>query len=165
MASEPKFGGIVHTYQKYDPISFPNPSSDAPDLVSPAFEHMMHYGSLRRLTEEQLARAVQIDPRQIQGFGPTMERLIEVLEARKRKILETFETDSVIKEAKKDYEDSYRNLKPPKSIADEFKKATKSEQLNQIEDLWYKAGGEKSPFGNQLLGVFETLASKYQIDE
>ena len=45
MATEPKFGGIVHTYQKYDPASFPNPSSDAPDLVSPAFEHMMHYGS------------------------------------------------------------------------------------------------------------------------
>ena len=49
MASEPKFGGIVHTYQKYDPVSFPNPSSDAPDLVSPAFEHMMHYGSLKDL--------------------------------------------------------------------------------------------------------------------
>jgi uncharacterized protein with von Willebrand factor type A (vWA) domain len=165
MATEPKFGGIVHTYQKYDPVSFPNPSSDAPDLVSPAFEHMMHYGSLKRLTEEQLARAVQIDPSQIQGFGPTMERLMEVLEARKRKILETFETESVSKEAKDEYENSYRNLKPPKTIAEEFKKATKAEQLNQIEDLWYKAGGEKSPFGNKLLGVFESLAIKYQVDE
>ena len=54
MATEPKFGGIVHTYQKYDPVSFPNPSSDAPDLVSPAFEHMMHYGSLKRLTRINL---------------------------------------------------------------------------------------------------------------
>ena len=159
------FGGIVHTYQKYDPVSFPSPNSESPDLVSPAFEHMMHYGSMRRLTEEQLARAVQIDPSQIQGFGPTMERLIEVLEARKRKILETYETDSVSEEVKGDYEDSHKKLKPPKNIAEEFRKAAKSEQLNQIEDLWYKAGGEKSPFGNQLLNVFEALARKYQVDE
>ena len=164
MASEPKFGGIVHTYQKYDPVSFPNPSSDAPDLVSPAFEHMMHYGSLKRLTEEQLAKAVQIDPSQIQGFGPTMERLMEVLEARKRKILETFETESVIKEAKEEYEDSYRNLKPPKSIADEFKKATKSEQLISKRRLFATRFVPKIFDLIQLLGVFEALASKYQID-
>jgi len=165
MPIDPKFGGIVLTYQKYDPTNFPNPSTESPDLVSPAFEHMLQYGSMRKLTDEQLARAVKLDPSQIQGFGPTLERLMDILEARKRKILETYELDSVIKEAKSEYDSSYRNLKPPKNIADEFKKAVKDEQLSQLENLWYKSGGEKSPFGNSLLSIFEKLGNKYQIDE
>ena len=37
-------GGIIHTYQKYDPVNFPSPTQPPPDLVSPAFEHMLIYG-------------------------------------------------------------------------------------------------------------------------
>ena len=48
-------GGIIHTYQKYDPVEFPSPTAPPPDLVSPAFEHLLAYGSTRRLTEEELA--------------------------------------------------------------------------------------------------------------
>ena len=34
-------GGIVHTYQKYDPKRFPSPTQPAPDIVSGAFEHWL----------------------------------------------------------------------------------------------------------------------------
>ena len=71
MASQrDSLGGIVHTYQKYDPVEFPSPTAEPPDLVSPAFEHLLYHGSSRRLTEEELARAVRIDPSQIRGLGP-----------------------------------------------------------------------------------------------
>ncbi|MGE5138173.1 MAG: hypothetical protein ACM3JD_01815, partial [Rudaea sp.] len=82
-------GGIIHTYQKYDPVEFPSPTAEPPDLVSPAFEHLLHYGSMRELTEEELARAVKIDPSQIAGLGPSLDMLMEMLRERKRKILAT----------------------------------------------------------------------------
>ena len=69
-------GGIIHAYQKYDPASFPPPTAEPPDLVSPAFEQMMMYGKHRELTEEELARAVKLDPSQIAGLGPSIEMLL-----------------------------------------------------------------------------------------
>ena len=51
-------GGVVHTYQKYDPGKFPSPTAPPPDLVSHAFEHALMYGGYRELTEEELARAL-----------------------------------------------------------------------------------------------------------
>src|SRR5947209_15602554 len=89
---ERDIGGIIHTYQKYDPVNLPSPTAPPPDLVSPAFEHMLYYGSMRRLTDEQLARAVHIDPSQIRGLGPSLESLMAILRERKRQILETYET-------------------------------------------------------------------------
>ena len=66
-------GGVVHVYQKYNPIEFPSPSSESPDLVSGAFEHALAYGSYRELTEEELARAIELDPSQIAGLGPSID--------------------------------------------------------------------------------------------
>src|SRR5437763_14830889 len=99
MSTRDRLGGIIHTYQKYDPVEFPSPTTPPPDLVSPAFEHLLTYGSMRRLTEEELARAVHIDPSQIKGLGPSLEALMQILQERKRKILETYETDTVQLEA------------------------------------------------------------------
>ena len=48
-------GGIVHTYLGYNPQRYPMPATEPPDMVSPAFEHLMAYGTLDYLTEEQLA--------------------------------------------------------------------------------------------------------------
>ena len=42
MSSEYRVGGVIHTYQKYDPKNFPSPTQPPPDMVSPAFEHMLH---------------------------------------------------------------------------------------------------------------------------
>src|SRR5438477_8839235 len=92
-------GGVIHTYQKYDPQRFPMPDAAPADVVTPAFEHMLTYGSLREFTEEELAEAIEIDPSQIQGLGPSLGSLIAMLEERKRRILETYEVQSARKQA------------------------------------------------------------------
>src|SRR5690242_6955027 len=100
MSSRDDLGGIIHTYQKYDPVNLPGPSAPPPDMVSPAFEHLLFYGNTRRLTPEEMARAVRIDPSQIKGLGPSLEALMEILRERKRKILETYETGRVENEVR-----------------------------------------------------------------
>src|SRR5437868_10376042 len=95
MANRNNLGGIIHTYQKYDPINLPAPTQPPPDLVSPAMEHMLMFGDARRLTDEELARAVHLDPSQIAGLGPSLDALLAMLLERKRKILAKYETESV----------------------------------------------------------------------
>jgi uncharacterized protein with von Willebrand factor type A (vWA) domain len=160
-----RLGGIIHTYQKYDPANFPSPTAPPPDLVSPAFEHLLFYGSTRRLTEEELARAIRIDPSQIRGFGPSLEALLAILRERKRKILATYETGSVETEARQRYRHQAEQMRPPGNLAKQFHEAVKEEQLHDLESLWYRAGGERSPFAKQLLRLVGSLAEKYQIDE
>jgi uncharacterized protein with von Willebrand factor type A (vWA) domain len=165
MNSRDHLGGIIHTYQKYDPVNFPSPTAPPPDLVSPAFEHLLRYGNMRRLTEEELANAIRIDPRQIRGFLPSLESLRALLEERKRKILETYETDQVQSEAYRKFHDLAERMKPPSKLAKSFHEAVREEQLYDLEQLWYRAGGEKSDFARELLKLTERLGEKYQVDE
>src|SRR5204862_7290497 len=95
MTTRNTLGGIIHTYQKYDPQNFPSPTQPPPDLVSPALEHMLRFGSMRRLTDEELARAIRLDPSQIAGLGPSLEMLMAMLLERKRNILGKYETETV----------------------------------------------------------------------
>src|SRR6516165_2213492 len=104
MSSKDRLGGVIHTYQKFDPLHFPSPTAPPPDLVSPAFEHLLFYGNTRRLTEEELARAVRIDPSQIAGLGPSLDALMAILRERKRKILATYETSRAESEARKNFQ-------------------------------------------------------------
>src|SRR5436309_2839772 len=90
-----ELGGVVHTYQRYDPKNFPSPTAPAPDMASAAFEHMLMFGSMRQLSEEELARAIRLDPSMFPSLGPSLEALTALLEERKRKILATYETDTV----------------------------------------------------------------------
>jgi uncharacterized protein with von Willebrand factor type A (vWA) domain len=158
-------GGVIHTYQKYDPAEFPSPTAPPPDLVSPAFEHLLHYGSMRRLTPEELARAVKIDPRQIKGLGPSLEALMQILEDRKRKILRTYETDTVQQTAHEAFHDPASQTKPPGKLAKDFAEAVREEQLHDLERLWYRAGDERGDFARKLLQLTERLGEKYQVDE
>jgi uncharacterized protein with von Willebrand factor type A (vWA) domain len=158
-------GGIIHTYQKYDPVEFPSPTAEAPDLVSPAFEHFLMYGNMRELTEEELARAVHLDPSQIKGFGPSLEALIELLRERKRRILETYETDTVQNEARVNYENQARDAKAPSKLARRFQQAVREGQLQDLETLWYASGDEHSPFARDLMRLMERLGEKYQVEE
>src|SRR5215471_12538979 len=116
MPSRDSLGGVIHTYQRYDPKRFPSPTQPPPDMVSPAFEHMLAFGEMRELSEEELARAVKIDPSQIAGLGPTLESLRAALEERKRKILQTYETDTVQKSAADDYHQTGEQITPPKNL-------------------------------------------------
>jgi uncharacterized protein with von Willebrand factor type A (vWA) domain len=158
-------GGIIHTYQRYDPKNFPSPTQPPPDMVSGAMEHMLSYGSMRELTEEELAKAVQLDPSQIAGLGPSLEALMELLRERKRKILETYETDHVQKEAGKRFREMAGSMKAPRRLEERFRQAVKEEQLYDIERLWYRVEDERSQFGRQLVQLIDRLGEKYQIDE
>jgi uncharacterized protein with von Willebrand factor type A (vWA) domain len=158
-------GGIIHTYQKYDPVHFPSPTAPPPDLVSPAFEHLMLYGNVRRLTEEELARAIHLDPRQIANLGPSLEALMEMLRERKRKILETYETTKVESQARQNYLNQAGTMRPPRNLARPFEEAVRDEQLRDLEQLWYRAGDEHGKFARQLLQLVERLGEKYQVDE
>ena len=112
MSTRDELGGVIHTYQKFDPVNFPSPTAPPPDMVSPAFEHLLFYGNTRRLTPEELARAVRIDPSQIAGLGPSLEALMAILRERKRKILETYETDKVQNEARRQFTDLAGQMQP-----------------------------------------------------
>src|SRR5580698_9272247 len=99
-------GGIVHTYQKYDPVNFPSPTAPPPDMVSPLFDHLLTFGDMDEFTEEQLRNAIHLDPSQIVGFGPSLNAMKEMLLERKRKILETYETKQVRGVAKNSFHDA-----------------------------------------------------------
>jgi uncharacterized protein with von Willebrand factor type A (vWA) domain len=165
MSTRDQLGGIIHTYQKFDPANFPSPTTPPPDVVSPAFEHLLFYGNTRRLTPEELARAVHLDPRMIQGLGPSLDALMAILQERKRKILATYETDTVQGEAQKRFFDLAGDMQPPGKLAKQFQQAVREEQLRDLENLWYRAGDEKGRFARQLLHLVDRLGDKYQIDE
>src|SRR3954462_10632451 len=120
MSNKDQLGGIIHTYQKFDPVNFPSPTAPPPDMVSPAFEHLLMYGNTRRLTEEELARAVHIDPSQIKGLGASLEALMEILRERKRKILATYETGKAEAEAHRNFHGQAADTRPPGELAKRF---------------------------------------------
>lgn len=162
---ERRHGGIVHTYQKYDPGSFPSPTQPPPDMVSPVFDHMMMYGSSRKLTEEELARAIRLDPSQIAGLGPSIEALMQILLERKRKILAKYETDTVQQQAGDRYRDSAADVKPPKKLRERFEKAVRREQIYDLERIWFEIRSDRSDAAQSLMRVIGHLGNKYEIEQ
>jgi uncharacterized protein with von Willebrand factor type A (vWA) domain len=160
-------GGVIHTYQHYDPVRIPSPTQPPPDMVSPALEHMLRYGNMRRLTDEELARAVHLDPSQFAGLGPSIDMLIELLLERKRKILATYETHTVRKLARDAYRHLGENVKPPRRFRDRYRQAFEEEQIADMQRLlWFAAGrDERSRFARDLMDVAERLGEKYEVDE
>jgi uncharacterized protein with von Willebrand factor type A (vWA) domain len=160
-----QLGGIIHTYQAYDPKNFPPPTAPPPDMVSGAFEHMLMFGSMRQLTDDELARAIRLDPSQIKGLGPSLDALIAMLEERKRRILSTYETDTVEDTAAREYLNQAAEMKPPDKFAKSFAKEVAAEQIRDLEAMWYRAGNEQSLFARQLLKLIERLGEKYQVNQ
>ncbi len=165
MSCPNRLGGIIHTYQRFDPTRFPSPTQPPPDMVSGAFEHMLHYGQMDEFTEEQLANAVYLDPSQIAGLGPSLDALIQMLLERKRKILATYETERVQNRAGRQVHDMAGQLSPPRRLAKRFRDAVRYEQLHDLEKIWYAAEDEPGPFAQGLLHLIEAMGSKYEIDE
>ncbi|TXH01924.1 MAG: VWA domain-containing protein [Candidatus Moraniibacteriota bacterium] len=157
-------GGVIHVYQKYDPLQFPSPTALPPDLISPAMEHALMYGQGRALTEEELARAIRLDPSQIAGLGPSIESLRAILEERKRKILSRFETDSVEKKARKAFHKTSRNANPPDRLRVPYRQAIEERQIYDLERIYYRVGNDQDPFARQLVHVIERLADQVQIE-
>jgi uncharacterized protein with von Willebrand factor type A (vWA) domain len=164
MKSHSRLGGIIHTYQKYDPRNIPSPTQPPPDVVSGAMEHLLAYGDMRELTEEELARAVRLDPRQIAGLGPSLEALAEMLRERKRKILAAYETRRVKVEAARGVHQLAARMTPPERLASRFRRAVEEEQLYDLERLWYRVD-EHEAFARDLVQLVDRLGNKYQVDE
>jgi uncharacterized protein with von Willebrand factor type A (vWA) domain len=165
MPNRDTLGGIVHAYQRYDPARIPPPRPPQVDLVSPAMEHLLEFGDIDELTEEQLADAIVLDPEQIRGLGPSLARIREELEARRRRILERSETDSVRRKARDAFRAAAGRAEPPAKHREAFHKAVRAEQLRQLERLWYAQEDDHSRFGGQLVGLVERLGDVYQVDE
>jgi len=165
MARRDTLGGVIHTYQKYDPQRFPGPRQPPPDLVTPAMEHLLTFGQYRDLTPEELARAVRLDPSQIAGLGPSLDGLLALLRERKRKILERFETRKARARAARAFREAASAARPPAKLRDRYQQAVRTEQLRDLERLWYAAGDDQSEFARALVGLIETLGDKYQVEE
>ncbi len=158
-------GGIVHTYQKYDPVNFPSPTAPPPDMVSPMMEHLLEFGDADEFTEEQLRDAIRLDASQIAGLGPSLDSIKRTLLERKRKILETYETKHVRKLAATAFRQAASDLKPPARLAGDYHKAVKQEQLAELESLYFRVGRDTDPFARGLIAVVDRLGDKYQVDE
>jgi len=158
-------GGVIQTYQKYDPRHFPSPTQPPPDLLSGAMQHLLYFGHRRELTAEELARAVHLDPRQIAGLGPSLDALREMLRARKQKILATYETDRVQLEASRRYHELGSRIRPPAPMRDRFERALRDEQIYDLEQLWYSVSRSHSQLARQLVQLMARLGDKYQIEE
>lgn len=165
MPTRDTLGGIVHTYQRYDPARIPPPRPPVADLVGPAMEHMLEFGNLDSLSEEQLAGAIVLDPDQIKGLGPSLDSLKKMLEEQRANLLRKFETDSVRKKARRDFRDAAQKIQPPAKHHEAFARAVREEQLRQLERLWYAQDNDQSRFGTQLVSLVDRLGAVYQIDE
>jgi len=165
MPTRETLGGIVHIYQRYDPARIPPPRMPLADLVSPAMEHLLEFGSTDELTEEQLADAVMLDPEQIKGLGPSLASLKQMLEERIRKIIERYETDSIRKKTRQAFQNVAQQIQPPAKSREAFQRAVREEQLRQLERLWYAQDNEQSRFSGQLVTLVDRLGEVYQVDE
>ena len=164
--SQNKVGGVLHTYTKYDPVKFPSPTQPPPDIVSPLMNQMMSWGSARQLTEEELANAIRLDPEQFKNLGPSLDMIKAMLEDRRRKILQTYETKTVQFTAKKVFRKKAKGFDAiPKEMRAAYKEAVAREQLYDLENLWYRAGDDASDLAMHLMGLMGNLGDKYQIDE
>ncbi len=165
MPRRDQIGGVIHVYQKYDPQRFPGPLREPPDVVSAAFEHLLYFGEAHELTEEELARAVRLDPSQIQGLGPSLDSLIRLLLQRKQKILSTYETDTVVRDVGWRFAYLAQQARPPRRFAKRFRLAVEEEQLYDLERLWYQSETDEPKFARRLLYLMEALSNKYEIEE
>jgi uncharacterized protein with von Willebrand factor type A (vWA) domain len=165
MPSRDTLGGIVHTYQRYDPVRIPPPRPPEVDLVTPAMEHLLEFGDAAELSEEQLADAIVLSPEQIRGLGPSLDSIRRRLEEARRQILATYETETVRKRARRRFRDAAQRAQPPARFREGFAKAVREEQLRQLERLWYAQDDDQSPFAGQLAGLVDALGEVYQVDE
>lgn len=159
-------GGILHTYTKYDPVNIPGPRQPQTDIVTPMMNQMLSWGSQRPLTEEEMARAIKIDPSELAGLGPSMEFVKAMLEDKKQKLLEKYETDSVRKKASKAFKKKAKSApKMDQKLKPVYDEAIQRQQLYDLENLWFQVNNDGDELAQHLMAVIARLQDKYQVDE
>ena len=167
MPTRDSLGGIVHTYQRYDPVAVPPPRPAQTDLASAAMEHMLEFGDLDELefTPEQLADAIVLDPEQIRGLGPSLDAVKRKLEEMRRRILEQYEAETARTRARREFHQAAARASPPATHREAFERAVREEQLRRLERLWYAQQNEQSRFAADLVKLSDQLGTTYQLDE
>lgn len=158
-------GGLIHTYLGYDPKRFPSPTAPRSDIAGTAMEHMLMHGSMRELTEEQLRDAIRIDPSQIAGLGPSLDAIAAMLEERRRKILESYETEAARHEAMGRFHDAASAIDAPKKYRQAIDDAVRRQQIRDLERLWYKVESEDRGLARDLLHLVDALGSQYEVEQ
>lgn len=157
--------GLVHAYLGFDPKTFPSPTAPPPDVAGAAFDLAMQFGSLEGLTPEQLASAVRIDASQIAGLGPSLQSLIAMLEERKRRILETYETTRTLAGAHQAFLTAAGVIEPKKEQREQLDRAVREQNIRELERLWYQQKNDHSPVSRALVNLIERLGEKFQIEQ
>lgn len=165
MSARRPLGGLIHSYQGYDPQRFPSPTRPPPDIAGSAMEHMLVHGSMRGLTDEQLAEAVEIDPSQIAGLGPSLDALIAMLEERKRRILETYDPKPSSRAAAEGFLDAARGV-PGRDAKQtrELDDAVRARSIPGLERLWYRAERRDPELARALLELIDALGVQYELE-
>ena len=165
-SSPQPLGGAFHTYLGFDAVRFGSARpADVGNAARGAFEHLLAMGSMRRFTDQELADAVRIDPSQIQGLGPSIEALIELLEARKAKILATYDPAPAAELAAQAFRAAAGRALPNdgSDLHRRIARAAEQGQLRDLERLWYRLP-EGSPAQRALTVALERLRERYQVD-
>ena len=157
-------GGIVHVYRGYDPIRFPPPTTPPEGMAREAMgEHMLSFGSRRAFTDEELAEAIQLPPEAIAGLGPSIDSLIEILERRRERILETWNPSTAARIADGDTADRINSMQPPEEHAERFRKEAAGRQIRGLENLWYLLDPE-SRFAVEVVQLVDMLATLDRVE-
>lgn len=165
-SSPQPLGGAFHTYLGFDAVRFGSARpADPGNAARGAFEHLLAMGSMRRFTDQELADAVRIDPSQIQGLGPSIEALIELLEARKAKILATYDPAPAAELAAQAFRAAAARALPRdgSDLHRRIARAAEQGQLRDLERLWYRLP-EGSAAQRALTVALERLRERYQVD-
>ena len=164
-----KYGGITHTYLGYDPLEFPPPnkprSGDAADAM---LDHMLMYGSRRKFTDRELADAIHLDPSQIKGLGPSLDALKAMLEERKRKILERYETTHARDLASDAFDKAAAKVEVPDALAPKIKPALDAaidrRQLVDLERI-HRRVPDGTPLSHTLMRAIARLRDQFAVEQ
>jgi len=158
-------GGVVHSYLGYDPIEFPPPTqprgADAGDAM---LDHMLMYGSRRKFTDRDLANAIRLDPSQIRGLGPSLDAIKAMLEEKKRKILERYETTRAEDLARDAYGDAVKRVDVPDPLAPRLRPALDLGQLADLERIQRRVP-DATPLAHELMRVIARLRDRYSVEQ
>ena len=167
-AGEPRRpGGIVHGYLGYDPKRFPPPHAAlGNDVADAAFDHLLFYGSQRPLTEEELANAIEIDPSQIAGFGPSIDALIAMLEERRRRILETYDDEPARRGAYAAFVDASSAMKTDSPVLrEQLDRLVRLQSIPELERVWYQVERQGGPLASQIMRLIGALSTRLEVEQ